>query len=156
VYAPQHEGTLTDRSVLEIEELIHVWTDRTEELGREPFVDYVFIFENKGEVIGVTLHHPHGQIYAFPFIPPRIQRELDSAARHQARTGRCLFCDIIDDERRDGRRIVLESDGFVAAVPFFARWPYEVHVWSRRHLGLLPEMSAAEKRDLSRVLKTLL
>jgi UDPglucose--hexose-1-phosphate uridylyltransferase len=156
VYTPQHEGTLTDRSVLEIEELIHVWSDRTEDLGREPFVDYVFIFENKGEAIGVTLNHPHGQIYAFPFIPPRIQRELDSAARHEARTGRCLFCDIIEAERRDGRRIVLESDGFVAAVPFFARWPYEVHVWSRRHLGLLPEMSDAEKRDLARVLKTLL
>jgi UDPglucose--hexose-1-phosphate uridylyltransferase len=156
VYTPQHEGTLTDRSVLEIEELIHVWTDRTEELGREPFIDYVFIFENKGEVIGVTLNHPHGQIYAFPFIPPRIQRELDSAARHQERTGRCLFCDIIADERRDGRRIVIESEGFVAAVPFFARWPYEVHLWSRRHLGALPDMTAGEKRDLARVLKTLL
>jgi UDPglucose--hexose-1-phosphate uridylyltransferase len=156
VYTPQHEGTLTDRSVLEIEELIYVWTDRTEELGREPFIDYVFIFENKGEVIGVTLNHPHGQIYAFPFIPPRIQRELDSAARHQERTGRCLFCDIIADERRDGRRIVIESEGFVAAVPFFARWPYEVHLWSRRHLGSLPEMTAGEKRDLARVLKTLL
>lgn len=156
VYTPQHEGTLTDRSVLEIEELIHVWTDRTEELGREPFIDYVFIFENKGEVIGVTLNHPHGQIYAFPFIPPKIQRELDSAARHQERTGRCLFCDIIADERRDGRRIVIESEGFVAAVPFFARWPYEVHLWSRRHLGSLPEMTAGEKRDLARVLKTLL
>jgi UDPglucose--hexose-1-phosphate uridylyltransferase len=156
VYTPQHEGTLTDRSVLEIEELIYVWTDRTEELGREPYIDYVYIFENKGEVIGVTLNHPHGQIYAFPFIPPKIQRELDSAAGHHARTGRCLFCDIVAEERRDGRRIVFESEGFVAAVPFFARWPYEVHIWSRRHLGALPEMSAGEKRDLARVLKTML
>lgn len=156
VYTPRHEGTLADRSVDEIEELIHVWTDRTEELGREPFIDYVYVFENKGEAIGVTLHHPHGQIYAFPFIPPRIRRELESAARHRERTGRCLFCDIVAAERADGRRVVIESKAFLVAVPFFARWPYETHVWSRRHLGSLTDLFDEEKRDLARVLKTLL
>jgi UDPglucose--hexose-1-phosphate uridylyltransferase len=156
VYTPSHEGTLADRSVAEIEELIHVWTDRTEELGREPFVEYVFIFENKGEVIGVTLGHPHGQIYAFPFIPPKIQRELDSAARHRERTGRCLFCDLLAAERDDGRRIVIESESFAAGVPFYARWPYETHIWSRRHLGALTDLTDGEKQDLACVLKTLL
>jgi UDPglucose--hexose-1-phosphate uridylyltransferase len=156
VYTPRHEGTLADRSVDEIEELIHVWTDRTEELGRQPGIAYVYIFENKGEAIGVTLHHPHGQIYAFPFIPPKIERELESAGRYHARTSRCLFCDIIAAERADGRRIVLESDAFVAAVPFFARWPYETHVWSRRHLGSLTNLNDSEKRDLARLLKALL
>jgi UDPglucose--hexose-1-phosphate uridylyltransferase len=156
VYTPQHEGTLAQRPVDEIEQLIHVWTDRFRELGARDGIEYVYIFENKGEAIGVTLHHPHGQIYAFPFIPPRIQKELDSSERHRQRTGECLFCRIVRDELADGRRIVIESPGFVAAVPFFARWPYEVHLWSRRHVGSLPELDSGECRELARVLKTLL
>jgi UDPglucose--hexose-1-phosphate uridylyltransferase len=156
VYSPRHNGTLADASVAEIERLIDVWSDRYAELGARAGIEYVYIFENKGEVIGVTLHHPHGQIYAFPFIPPKIEKELEAAARHLNRTGECLFCRIAREELTDGRRIVLESPGFVAAVPFFARWPYETHIWSRRHLGSLLELDVEEKRDLARVLKTLL
>src|SRR5207248_911436 len=93
VYTPQHDATLAGRSVEEIDRLIQVWTDRYLELGALDYVKYVLIFENKGTVIGVTLTHPHGQIYAFPFIPPKLQRELDSCREHRQRTGRCLFCD---------------------------------------------------------------
>jgi UDPglucose--hexose-1-phosphate uridylyltransferase len=156
VYTPEHRSTLADRSVDEIERLLYVWMDRYRELGAREGIEYVYIFENKGEVIGVTLSHPHGQIYAFPFIPPRIQKELDAAARHMNRTGKCLFCRIMEEERQDGRRIVIESDAFLAAVPFFARWPYEVHIWARRHVESLLELESSETRDLARVLKTLL
>src|SRR5438128_644396 len=95
VYTPDHKSTLTERSVDEIEQLIYVWTDRYRELGAREEIEFVYIFENKGEAIGVTLHHPHGQVYAFSFIPPRIAKELDSAARHLERTGECLFCRIL-------------------------------------------------------------
>jgi UDPglucose--hexose-1-phosphate uridylyltransferase len=153
VYTPEHEGTLAGRSVDAIEELIYVWADRYRELGSRDAIRYVYTFENKGEAIGVTLLHPHGQIYAFPFIPPRLQREIDSLARYREDHGRCLVCDIVAQERRDRRRIVLEGDDFTAAVPFYARYPYEVHVWSRRHLGALTAMTGAEVRDLARMLK---
>src|SRR5688572_27655490 len=89
LYSPVHTLTLADAPVEQIYKLILVWTSRWVELKRLDFVKYVFIFENKGEAIGVTLHHPHGQIYAYPFIPPRIQKELDQSKTHQVATGNC-------------------------------------------------------------------
>jgi len=133
-----------------------VWTDRFRELGALSFVDYVFVFENKGEAIGVTLHHPHGQIYAYPFTPPRIARELEQSLAHKSRTGRCLLCDILAEERRDGRRVVAGNESFSAYVPFFARYPYELHLASRRHLQALTDMSDREQRDLASMLKAVL
>lgn len=156
LYTPEHEGTLTDASVAQIYRLIRVWTDRYAELGRLDFVRYVLIFENKGAVIGVTLTHPHGQIYAFPFIPPILQRELASGLQHMERTGRCLFCDVLDEELRDGRRLVAESEQFIAFIPFFARWPYEVHIYSRIHAGSLLDFGPEQQYDLARLLKVVL
>ena len=156
VYTPQHEGTLTDRPVDHLEELIYVWTDRYTELAERDYIKYVYTFENKGEVIGVTLHHPHGQIYAFPFIPPILQTELDAMDVHRAQTGRCLVCDVLQAEREDGRRIVVESEHFIAGIPFYARFPYEVHIWARHHRGALPDLEPAAVRDLARMLKTVL
>jgi UDPglucose--hexose-1-phosphate uridylyltransferase len=156
LYSPRHTSTLAEEPVEQIYKLIQVWTDRFKELGELPFVDYVFEFENKGEAIGVTLHHPHGQIYAYPFIPPRIERELEQSRSHHSGTGRCLLCDIAAEERRDGRRVVAENGSFVAYVPFFARYPYEVHISSLRHLQALTDMKDAEQRDLAEILKMVL
>ncbi len=142
--------------VEQIYKLVRVWTDRFRALSQLDFVKYVFIFENKGEAIGVTLHHPHGQIYAYPFIPPRIATELAQSALHHKQTGRCLICDIQSEERSDGRRIVAENDSFIALLPFFARWPYEIHIHSRRHFQALTDMSVAEQRDLAALLKMIL
>lgn len=156
LYTPHHEGSLADRSVEEIHRLIYVWTDRYEELGKLDYIDYVFIFENKGEIIGVTIPHPHGQIYAFPFIPPKIRREIESSEKHLTRTGRCLFCDILAEELKDGRRIVAENDGFVAFIPFFAHYPYEVHVYAREHKASLSELDDDDKLNLAKLMKVLL
>ncbi len=156
VYTPAHEGTLADCSVERIEELIYVWRDRYVELGARPDVQYVYIFENKGEAIGVTLNHPHGQLYAFPFIPPRLERELEAQVEHREKTGRCLLCEIVETERRDGRRLVLESEHFYAGIPFYARWPYEVHIWARGHRPSLAALSSEEIQDLARVLRCVL
>lgn len=156
VYTPNHTSTLANEPVEQIDKLVRVWTDRFGELGALDFVDYVFIFENKGEAIGVTLHHPHGQIYAYPFIPPRIEKELEECLAHMDRTGHCLLCDILAEERRDGRRIIAENESFAAYIPFFARYPYEVHITSTRHLGSLLEMSRQEQRGLAEMIKTVI
>ena len=95
-------------------------------------VEYVFAFENRGEAIGVTLTHPHGQIYAYPFIPPRALRMLESAERHHHRTGRNLFADVVADEDRADVRVVSRSEHWIAFVPAAARWPVEIHVYPRR------------------------
>jgi UDPglucose--hexose-1-phosphate uridylyltransferase len=156
VYTPRHEGTLTDLDVSALEGLIYVWADRYRHLGSQRDIAYVYTFENKGTAIGVTLHHPHGQIYAFPFVPPRLERELESLVEYRVAHGRCLVCDVVAQERREGRRVVLENDHFTAAVPFYARYPYEIHIWSRRHVGALTGLSAREVRSLAGILKGVL
>lgn len=156
LYTSEHKGTLTDRSVEEIDRLIRVWTDRYRVLGDRGDIDYVFIFENKGEAIGVTLHHPHGQIYAFSYLPPKIQRELDAARGHFERTGRCVFCDVLGREREDGRRIVAENESWIAVIPFFARYPYETYLLPKSHRDSLLDLSLAERRDFASILKDVL
>jgi UDPglucose--hexose-1-phosphate uridylyltransferase len=153
LYHPDHNTSLPQLSLDHIVKLVQLWRRRFAELKATPGIRYVLIFENKGAVIGVTMPHPHGQIYAFPFIPPRLKRELEAARAHQRAKRRCLFCDILKKERRDGRRIVAENEAFTAFVPFYARWPYEVHIFSRRHLETLEDFRPSEERALAEILK---
>src|SRR6266566_5204043 len=138
VYTPEHDATLADLDPRRVRLLIDVWAERYLELGGRPEVAYVYVFENKGEVMGVTLHHPHGQIYALPFVPPVAATELAQAGAHRRATGRCLHCDVVADER-SGQRRVFDRKGMVAFVPEAARWPYELHLYPERHAGSLAE-----------------
>lgn len=156
VYSPQHDATLAGASLEHLERLITVWAHRTLELGARKEVDYVFIFENRGEAIGVTLHHPHGQVYAYPYLPPVAVRESAAERVHRERTGSCLWCDLTEQERADGRRTVLETEGWRGGVPFAARWPYEVHLVPTRHVGWLHELDPRERAGLAVALKTVL
>ncbi len=153
LYSPEHEQTFAGLPVEQIYKLVRVWTDRYLELGAKKFVRYVLVFENKGAVVGVTLTHPHGQTYAFPFVPPLIERELDASRRYFAREGKCLKCALAARERREGQRMVFESKFFEAFVPFHARWPYEVHVQPRRHVQDLTQLTEGERWSLARMLK---
>jgi UDPglucose--hexose-1-phosphate uridylyltransferase len=156
LYTPEHGATLSRMPVDKIYKLVRVWADRFEHLGQLDFVKYVFPFENQGESAGAGVDHPHAQIYGYPFVPPRVARELEQARGHHDRTGRCLLCDIIAEELKDGRRVVVENDAFVAFVPFFARWPYEVHVYSTRHVQALSDLTSEEQRELASILKAVL
>ena len=157
LYSDDHYATLAGMSERRIRNLVDVWADRYEELGSVDFVDYVFIFENKGEAIGVTLHHPHGQIYAYPFIPPRPAKELEAAREYRSQNeDRCLHCDLLSHEHEDGRRVVAKGEHFTAFVPFYAHFPYEAHVYARRCVSSIANLSGNERRDLARVLKRLL
>jgi UDPglucose--hexose-1-phosphate uridylyltransferase len=153
LYAAEHTTSLPQLPLNHLVKLVQLWRHRFAELRAMPGIRYVLIFENKGAVIGVTMPHPHGQIYSFPFIPPRLEREIQSARLHQRAKGRCLFCDILAKERGDGRRMVAENEGFTAFVPFYARWPFEVHIFSRRHLGTLEDFEPAEEQWLAEILK---
>jgi UDPglucose--hexose-1-phosphate uridylyltransferase len=154
VYTPDHNATFGSLPVRRIRQLVEVWAHRTLVLGARDEVAYVFPFENRGEVIGVTLNHPHGQIYAYPTIPPVLARETANAAAHLDAEGSCLWCDLLGQELADGSRIVAETATWVAGVPFAARWPYEVHLTPRRHVGWLHELASAEVDDLARLLAT--
>lgn len=153
LYHPDHQASLAQLSVAHIVKVVRLWRRRFLELKATPGIRYVQIFENKGEVIGVTMPHPHGQIYGLPFIPPRLERELSAARAHARRYRRCLYCDILKKERRARLRIIAENHAFTAFIPFYARWPFEVHIFSRRHLGTLQAFRPSEELALAELLK---
>jgi UDPglucose--hexose-1-phosphate uridylyltransferase len=154
-YTSRHDVSLGALPVGHVRDLVEVWQDRARELSKLPPVRYVYVFENRGEAIGVTLHHPHGQIYAYPFIPPTILRELASSAAHARRTGRCLYCDVLEGEA-GGERIVTGNEHWLAFVPAFARWPYELHLTPRAHVSGLTELGDLQVDGLAMALKDVL
>jgi UDPglucose--hexose-1-phosphate uridylyltransferase len=155
-YTPEYDAELATLPVRKVEELVYVWADRFGALGARDYIRYVYIFENKGREIGVTLAHPHGQIYAFPYLPPIPARELHAARHHFARTGRDLIGDVLAQELEDGRRIVTQNAHFVAVVPFFARYPYEVHILPRAVRPAITDFDAEERRALAEILKVVM
>ena len=156
IYTPKHDATLADLPVENISAVIDLWTRRFEDLSKKGFIKYVFIFENKGRIIGVTLDHPHGQLYAFPFIPPLIQKELMTSNRYWLHTGDCLFCKIIEKEKNDSVRIICENKDFICFLPFFAHWPYGVHIYPKRHVQALTDLTEKEKGSFASILKKVL
>lgn len=133
-FTSDHDASFADLTPEQAGLVLDAWTDRTAELSQLPGVEQVFCFENRGKEIGVTLGHPHGQIYAYPFTTPRTELMLRSLAEHRERTGGNLFDDLLADERADGRRIVLQTGHWTAFVPYAAHWPYEVHLYPNRRV----------------------
>jgi UDPglucose--hexose-1-phosphate uridylyltransferase len=136
--------------------VVEAWADRTRELSALDGVAQVFCFENRGAEIGVTLHHPHGQIYAYPFVPPRGAALLRQAADHRARTGGNLLADVLAAERRAGTRVVVSGEHWTAYVPAAARWPVEVHLAPHRDVPDLAALDDAERDELAPVYLDLL
>jgi UDPglucose--hexose-1-phosphate uridylyltransferase len=151
VYTDQHDGSFGGLEPERAEALMWVWRHRYMELAAREDVDYVMIFENRGVEVGVTLHHPHGQIYGYPFLPPvpALERAADR------RLGGCAPCALIERELGDGRRIIHQSAGVVAYVPYAARWAFEVHVVMREHRPSLLDCDAGELRELAHALQTI-
>ena len=151
VFSPEHQGSLGSMPVQRVRTVVGAWMDRTDELQRIPGVKQVFPFENRGEEIGVTLHHPHGQIYSYPFVTPRTQKLVDATASYSGN----FFGDLLDYEASSERK-VLESDNFVAFVPYAARWPIELHMLPKRDLQDLSQLTDAEADELADVYRRIL
>jgi UDPglucose--hexose-1-phosphate uridylyltransferase len=143
-FGPEHEGSFGSLSESRARTVIEAWADRTAFLSALPGVQQVFPFENRGEAIGVTLHHPHGQIYAYPYVTPRTRRLIASLAEY----GPTLFDDILRFER-GSERVVLEGEHWTAFVPFAARWPLEVHMLPHRQVPDFAATNSAERAELS-------
>jgi UDPglucose--hexose-1-phosphate uridylyltransferase len=143
-FGPQHTGSWADFSVPRARTVAEAWADRTAALSRLPGVRQVFVFENRGPEIGVTLHHPHGQIYAYPFVTPRTKSLLASIATY----GPSLMGDILEFEAKS-ERVLITGEHFTVFVPFAARWPIEVHMLPHRHVPDLAATSAAERAEIA-------
>jgi len=147
-FTEDHDASFAELSEEQARLVLDAWTDRTAELSHLSSVVQVFPFENRGREIGVTLGHPHGQIYAYPFTTPRTERMLRTLAAHRERTGRNLFEDVLAAEQADGSRVVLRTDHWTAFVPHAARWPYEVHLYPHDRVPDLPSLGAAARAEL--------
>ena len=148
-FTADHDSSFSALTPARVGTVIEAWVDRTLTLSALPHVEQVFCFENRGAEIGVTLSHPHGQIYAYPFVTPRTRRMLDSARAYRERTWRNLFADVLAAEQRSDERVVVRGGHWTAFVPFAARWPLEVHLYPHRQLPDLPALSTAERSELS-------
>jgi UDPglucose--hexose-1-phosphate uridylyltransferase len=155
-YSPRHNVTLAELDLTEIESLIEAWRDQYTELGSRPEVNHVLIFENKGEVVGVSNPHPHCQIYATNFVFKTIETEARACRQYHAQTGRILFQDILQSEREDARRIIYENSSAVAFMPYFARYAYECYVAPKETHSGLGSFSKGELHDFAEALKILL
>jgi len=152
-FSPRHDATLAVLSADEVREVVEVWRRETFDLVQRPEVKHVLCFENKGEVVGVSNPHPHGQVYATNFVFKTIEIELAASIRHENETGRGLVADIIAAEQNDGRRILYEDDRVVAFVPYFARYAYEVYVVPKRRVAQVFDLTDAESVSLAAALK---
>jgi len=151
VYTDSHDGSFATLAPERAEALMWVWRHRYEELGAREDIEYVMIFENRGVEVGVTLHHPHGQIYGYPFLPPIAERERAA----DERLGECAACAMLRSELADPRRVLFEDERVVAHIPYAARWAYEARVTLRAHRASLLDCDPHELRLLAEALQTL-
>jgi UDPglucose--hexose-1-phosphate uridylyltransferase len=155
-YSPLHNTSMAQLDLASTRAVIGAWQQQTRELGAMDGINSVMIFENKGELCGMSNPHPHGQVYATNFRYKSTDSHLAAAAEHERKTGRILFQDVLDAERNDGSRIVAENDTMIAFVPYFARFAYEVYVSPRRTVQHVHELSDNESSDLAGLLRQVL
>ncbi|SFA74271.1 UDPglucose--hexose-1-phosphate uridylyltransferase [Amycolatopsis marina] len=148
-FTSDHQARFADLTPGHARLVVDAWADRTRALSELDGVEQVFCFESRGREIGVTLAHPHGQIYAYPFVTPRTRRMWEVARRHRQRTGGDLHTDVIAAERAAGERVLVETAHWVAFVPAAARWPVEVHCYPLRRVRTIPELTDTERDDFA-------
>lgn len=148
LYSPNHTGSIKELSEAHLMKIFALWRDRTEEMKGKDYVKYCYVFENKGDAIGVTMPHPHGQIYSYPYIPLRVATELENAKAHYEKTKRNLYEDIVQKELAEKIRLIFASDAFALCSPFAGDFPYETHLFCRLPRLYLSDLSEAEAKDL--------
>jgi UDPglucose--hexose-1-phosphate uridylyltransferase len=154
LYTERHVGSLATLEPVELARLLAIWRDRSAELWADPRHRFVMVFENRGEAVGATISHPHGQAYAFDHVPPLIAGRVETLARHRENAGGCLSCEVVAGDIGAPERAVTESEPFTVAVPFAARFPFEVHVRAKRHgVGRLADLDDRELPSLAGALR---
>jgi UDPglucose--hexose-1-phosphate uridylyltransferase len=152
-FSPRHDLSLPAMTRNEVEAVVRTWVGQSRELASLPFVGYVQVFENKGEVMGASNPHPHSQIWATAHVPTQPAREGEAQAAYRAAHGSCLLCDCLDEERAGGDRVVDANDHFTALVPFWAIWPFEILLVANRHVPDLPALDGPAQAGLADILQ---
>lgn len=153
LYSPEHTLPPSKLSLKSWRKVVDVWTERTRQLAGNPDIAMAAIFENCGEAVGVTMPHPHGQIYAMPFFAPQVEKEIASARKYaDEHGGECIFCALLHEETKEKSRVVAENEHFAAFVPFAARFPAEISIYARRHCRTLLDLSGEERGTLANLI----
>lgn len=153
LYSPEHTVTLPELSAEHIRKLVDLWVERFDSISADEKIKYVFIFENRGEVVGVTMPHPHGQIYGYSVVPKKIELELQSSGKYYKENGKCLFCEMLSQEQKAKSRIIFEDEYFTVFLPFFTEYPYGVYIMPKRHFGNISQMTDEEKTSFAKTLR---
>lgn len=148
LYSPGHTTTLPELSDSHMRKLVDLWCDRFSKMAADEKIKYVFPFENRGDVVGVTMPHPHGQMYGYSFIPKRIQVESHSAKEYYQKNGSCLFCDTLKNELKEQKRIIFSNEHFTVYLPFYSDYPYGVYIMANRHVSYITDLTDAERDSL--------
>jgi UDPglucose--hexose-1-phosphate uridylyltransferase len=154
-FSPRHDLTLPELEPAALRRVVDTWAEQVEELGGQPLVNYVQVFENKGAMMGASNPHPHGQVWATEHLPNEPAKEQAAQLAYRAAHGACLLCDYLALELARGERIVCANEDFVALAPFWATWPFETMLLSRRHVASLPDLGDVERDALADLLKRL-
>jgi UDPglucose--hexose-1-phosphate uridylyltransferase len=154
-FSPRHDLTIARMTVQEILSVVDVWVEQYAEIGSLPYINYVQIFENRGEMMGCSNPHPHGQIWANQTIPNEPHKEQESQQAYAEKHGTCLLCDYLQVEARSQARVVIENEHFVTLVPFWAVWPFEVLVVSKQHIRDVLALDRPARVSLAEMFKAL-
>jgi len=152
-FSPKHNVTLAEMQVPEIENVVRVWKEQYLELGAISYINHVQIFENKGSVMGCSNPHPHGQIWAQSSLPTQVKRTQDNLLKYFQKTGKSLLKDYLESELQKKERIIAENEHFVLLVPFWATWPYETMIISKRHFSSIAEITEEEIKSYAEMIQ---
>lgn len=144
-FTADHGESFKDLSPSRVRVLLEAWIDRTQELSLQPYIEHIALFENRGQEIGVTISHPHGQIYAYSYLPPRVEKMLAVANTYMQTTGKVLFDEVVAREIRDRERIIARNDHWIAFVPYASRYPFEIHVAPLHSVADLTGLTEADR-----------
>jgi len=153
LYSPGHTTTVPELSDQHMSKLVNLWCERFEEISADEKIKYVFIFENRGEAVGVTMPHPHGQIYGYSKIPKKIELEMKSAREYKTEKDKCLFCDMLKAEIDFEQRVIFRNEHFTVFLPFFTEYPYGVYIFSNAHKQYMTQFTPEERHALGVTVK---
>ena len=154
LFSPEHTGNIRDLSDEHMNKLVNLWCERFEAMREDEKIKYVFIFENRGDVVGVTMPHPHGQMYGYSVLPKKMELELDAGLEHYNENNcECIFCRMNKEETSFKERVICENEDFIAYIPFFADYAYGVYIVSKKHKQYITDFTDSEKMNLGIIMR---
>lgn len=153
LYSPKHNALIWELDLPHLRKLIDLWCERYRELAEDKKIKYIFPFENRGKEVGVSMPHPHGQIYAYSFMPLKLQLELNSCREYYEKNNECLICRMNMEEKDFEKRIIIENENFLCYLPFFTDYPFGVFIVSKTHKSRMVDFTEEEKDNLAKILK---